>query len=123
MTLKRFVLETACSSPLAFGTDFVIRVLPHFAISVLLRQVSGERSFTLFGRYRVRKRRRPSSFKFEPQQALVSIETFLRGSIAEPFSRSGVELFRDRIALPLGESTASWQTTVGVEPERDVFLP
>jgi len=45
----------------------------------------------------------PFSFKFEPQQALVSIEAFLRSSISEPFSGSGVELSSDRIALALGE--------------------
>ncbi len=44
------------------------------------------------------------SFKFEPQQALVPIEAFLRSLISEPFSWSGVELPRNGIALTLGES-------------------
>ena len=43
------------------------------------------------------------SFKFEPQQFLVSIEAFLRCSISEPFPWTSVELSSDGITLSLGE--------------------
>ena len=46
----------------------------------------------------------PSSFKFEPQHSLVSIETLLWCSISEPFSGAGVELSSDSITLSLGET-------------------